>query len=78
MTCEELFDRLTDFLDGALEPDEEAAALEHLATCRRCETTLEETRTLVQLADDERPVALDPAARASLLARIVDQATGDS
>ena len=78
MRCEDVFDNLTDLLDGALDPDVEVAALEHLATCERCETTLAETRTLVELAADERPTGLDPSARATLLDRIVGEVRLDS
>ena len=73
MNCDEVFDNLTDLLDGALDPEVEAAALEHLATCERCEITFAETRTLVELAADERPVGLDAASRSSLLGRIIDE-----
>ena len=75
MRCEDVFDNLTDLLDGVLDPDVEAVALEHLATCERCEITLAETRALVELAADERPTSLDPTTRASLLGRIVADVT---
>ena len=78
MRCEDVFDNLTDLLDGALPADVEAAALEHLATCERCEITLAETRSLLDLAADDRPVELDPPTRASLLSRIVDEVRTDS
>lgn len=78
MRCDEVFDNLTDLLDGALDPEVEAAALEHLATCERCESTFAETRTLVELAAEERPPGLDPAARSSLLDRIVADVAPDS
>lgn len=78
MRCEDVFDNLTDLLDGALPADVEAAALEHLATCERCEMTLAETRSLLDLAADDRPVELDRPTRDSLLARIVDEVTPDS
>jgi anti-sigma factor RsiW len=76
--CEDVFDNLTDLLDGALPADVEAAALEHLATCERCEITLAETRSLLDLAVDDRPVELDPPTRASLLSRIVAEVRTDS
>ena len=78
MRCEDVFDNLTDLLDGALPADVEAAALEHLATCERCEITLAETRSLLDLAAGDRPVELDGPARAALLSRIVDEVSPDS
>ena len=71
MTCDEVFAILTDLLDGALDPEVESEALEHLATCERCETTLAQTRTVVELAADERPVGLDPVARRRILGRVL-------
>ncbi len=41
VTCNELDVLLPEFLDGTLTPDQEAAAAEHLATCKAC--TLEIT-----------------------------------
>ena len=78
MRCEDVFDNLTDLLDGALPAAVEAAALEHLATCERCEITLAETRSLLDLAADDRPAVLDPPTRAALLSRIVDEVRTDS
>lgn len=57
MHCEDLEERLTDLLEGDLEPELEAAALEHLATCDRCERVLAETRDVMRLAQEHgRPV----------------------
>jgi anti-sigma factor RsiW len=75
--CDEVFDNLTDLLDGALDPDLEVAALEHLATCQRCEITFAETRALVELAAEERPTGLDPDVRSALLDRIVAEVAPD-
>lgn len=78
MRCDDVFDNLTDLLEGVLPADVEAEALEHLATCERCEITLAETRSLLDLAADHRPVELDRATRALLLTRIVDEVSPDS
>lgn len=77
MKCEEVFANLTDLLDGALDDDVEALALEHLATCERCEITFAETRALVDLAAEHRPPGLSASARSSLLGRIVSEVTPD-
>lgn len=77
MRCEDVFANLTDLLEDQLDPDVEVLALEHLATCASCETVLAETRTVIELAADERPVGLDPSLRASLLDRIVGEVGAD-
>jgi len=57
MRCDDLAERLTDFLEGELEPEIEEQAIEHLATCDRCEVVLAETREVSRLARDHgKPV----------------------
>jgi hypothetical protein len=77
MRCEDVFANLTDLLEGQLDPEVEVLALEHLASCTSCETVLAETRTIVELAADVRPVGLSPSVRRSLLDRIVDEVRAD-
>jgi len=71
MECAELEANLTDFLDGLLDPESEAAALEHLATCERCESVLAETRAVITLANRYGRVELDRGERTNLLRRIL-------
>lgn len=78
MQCDQVFELLSDLLDGSAEPELEAAALEHLATCTRCETTFSETRSLIALAPEARPAMLDPARRAALRARLAAAVGEDS
>jgi len=80
MRCEDMAERLTDLMEGQLDPDEEAAALEHLAGCTHCETVLAETRDAVQLAQDHGRVELADEDRARMLDSIVGQlaAPGDA
>jgi anti-sigma factor RsiW len=75
--CDQVFELITDLLDGTVEPEVEAEALEHLATCTRCETTLAETRALVDLAPDARPVRLAPDQRAAIRSRLLDALAED-
>lgn len=77
MECEDVFANLTDLLDGQLDPEIEVLALEHLASCASCETVLAETRTIVELAADVRPVGLAGPERGSLLDRIVEEVRAD-
>ncbi len=58
MECEELAEKLTDMMEGDLAEEDEAAALEHLASCSRCEAVLAETDHVVALARDHGRVGL--------------------
>lgn len=71
MQCEELAANLTDFLEGELDDAFEAAAVEHLATCTRCEAVLAGTRSVIGLAPAAGRVEVPPDVRASLLAAVV-------
>ena len=71
MDCSELEANLTDFLDGVLDADAEAAALEHLATCDRCEVVLAETRSVIMLASRHGRTELAPGEREELLRQIL-------
>jgi len=70
MRCEDLAERLTDFLEGELEPEIEEQAIEHLATCDRCEVVLAETREVTRLAHDHGRVIVDEADRTRMFGAI--------
>ncbi len=72
MTCDELAARLTEFIEGVLPDDVEAAALEHLATCPSCERVLGATRDVMRLGRRHGRVVLDGDQRAALLGRIAE------
>ena len=76
MDCGELEANLTDFLEGVLDADAEAAALEHLATCERCESVLTQTRSVIALSNRHGRVELAPDERNDLLRRILAEADG--
>lgn len=49
MTCRELVELLTDYLEGGL-PDRDRARFEaHLAECDRCMASIEQMRTTIRL-----------------------------
>lgn len=72
MQCDDLAERLTDLLEGELGESEEAAALEHLASCPRCETVLAETRGVVELTATHGRLSLSDADRGRMLSSVVD------
>ncbi len=49
VTCNELDVLLPEFLDGTLTPDQEAAAAEHLATCKACTLEITELEGVTRL-----------------------------
>lgn len=71
MNCADLEAHLTEFLEGELDPDTEAVALEHLATCPRCETVLRQTRGVIDLAHRHGAEPLPAARRDALLASLL-------
>jgi anti-sigma factor RsiW len=51
MACIELVERVTDYLEGALPPDEVARFRDHLATCDGCTAYLQQMRTAVRILE---------------------------
>jgi anti-sigma factor RsiW len=47
ITCQELVELVTDYLEGALPPDEAERFEQHLAVCRGCESYVDQLRTTV-------------------------------
>lgn len=47
LTCRELVELLTDYLEGTLTPDDTAAVDGHLAGCPACRTYLDQLRTTI-------------------------------
>ncbi|GEM_PF-1076052 len=76
MDCDELADHLTDLLEGELAPELEAAALEHLAGCSRCELILAETRDIIEVAKEYGRVVPSDVDRQRMRTRL-DGALGD-
>ena len=70
MECADLAANLTEFLEGELDAEMEAAALEHLSSCEQCELVLAQTRTVVDLSGRHGRVVLEPVAPAEVFGRI--------
>jgi anti-sigma factor RsiW len=72
LSCQELVELVTDYLEGAL-PDEERVRLErHLQTCDGCRDYVEQMRTTISLTGEARPAALTPEVEEALLASFRD------
>jgi anti-sigma factor RsiW len=67
MTCRELVELVTDYLEGAL-PDPDRARFDaHLGSCEGCRNYLEQMRIVVRAGGSLSEESLDPAQRETLL-----------
>jgi anti-sigma factor RsiW len=64
MTCQELVELVTEYLEGALPRDDAARFDEHVAACPGCETHLEQVRSTIAVTrasgDRVEPAAVSP------------------
>jgi len=67
LTCRELVELVTDYLEDALSPEERARFEEHIGTCDACSTYLDQIRTTVAVAGKLSEERVAPAARDALL-----------
>lgn len=68
ITCRELVELVTDYLEGAL-PDADRARFEaHLDGCEGCRTYLEQFRLVVEAGGQLGEESLEPGAREEMLA----------
>lgn len=67
LSCQELTELVTDYLEGALPPAEKARFEEHLAECFNCGVYLDQIRETIRLAGTLEPADLAPEAEEALL-----------
>jgi anti-sigma factor RsiW len=72
LTCSELVELVTDYLDGALSRGDRARFEAHLEDCHGCNRYLEEFRETIRVAGTLREDRLDPVAVQTLLAHFRD------
>ena len=66
LRCQELVELVTEYLEGALPPEEQRAVEEHLATCDGCTTYVEQMRTTLRITGTLRAETLTPEAETAL------------
>jgi len=54
ITCRDLVEKITDFLEDALSDDEVAKLREHLSSCDGCQAHLDQMRATVRLLESMR------------------------
>jgi anti-sigma factor RsiW len=67
LSCQELVEVVTDYLDGVLPPAERTRFDAHIADCDGCRAYLEQIRTTIALTGTLAPEQLAPQAEAALL-----------
>ena len=67
LTCQELVEIVSDYLEGALPEAERERFDAHLQTCEGCRRYLEQMRTTIRIAGALTKDGLDPVARDQLL-----------
>jgi anti-sigma factor RsiW len=67
LSCQELVELVTDYLEGALPVELSARFDEHIAGCDGCRTYLEQIRVTIELTGRLTPEQLDAEAEATLL-----------
>ena len=67
LSCQELVELVTDYLEGALPPEQRARFDEHLELCDGCTAYLEQMRVTIALAGRLTPEDLSPEAEEALL-----------
>jgi anti-sigma factor RsiW len=67
LSCRELVELVTDYLEDALPPSERARFEAHLAVCQGCRTYLDQMRLTIAAVGRLTEESLPPAAREELL-----------
>ena len=76
LSCQELVELVTDYLEGALPPRDAARFEEHIAICAGCRAYLEQMRATIRIVGRLEPADLDSEAEAELLAAFRDWKPG--
>jgi anti-sigma factor RsiW len=67
LTCQELVELVTDYLEDALSPADRLRFEDHLGICPGCATYLDQMRITIQAAGHISEESLDPVVRDQLL-----------
>ena len=58
VNCQHVWREISNYLEGALSPEERKAIERHLAHCRHCSAVLDSTRNILVLVADERTFSI--------------------
>jgi anti-sigma factor RsiW len=68
MTCAEVVELVTAYLEGTLDPETERRLTEHLSGCDGCDTYVDQIRRTITEVGTATPETLPPSTRNALLA----------
>jgi predicted anti-sigma-YlaC factor YlaD len=68
LSCQELVELVTDYLENALRSEERDRFEQHLDECGNCQQYLAQMRTTIELTGELTPESLSPEAERELLA----------
>jgi anti-sigma factor RsiW len=54
LSCKHVWDHISEYIDGTLDPQVRADVERHLATCEICSAILDSTRNIIVLIADDR------------------------
>jgi len=72
LSCRELVELVTDYLEGALSPEETGRFEEHIGRCTGCAAYLEQIRQTIALAGRLTPESLSPEAERQYVYVVTD------
>jgi hypothetical protein len=76
LTCAEFVELVTDYLEGALDPDTEGRFVLHATACPGCETYLDQFREIIRVSGGLRSEDIAPETRDRLLGQFRDWKRG--
>jgi predicted anti-sigma-YlaC factor YlaD len=76
LSCQELVELVTDYLEGVLREEERTRFDHHLEGCSGCSEYLVQMRQTIELTGELRPSDLTPAAEEALLTAFRDWKAG--
>ena len=72
LSCQEMVELVTDYLEGALSPADRARFDAHISGCEGCTMYLRQMREMLELLGELTPDSISPQAEAELLATFRD------
>ena len=66
ISCQELVELVTDYLEGVLSPEDDARFEEHVGTCDGCGAYLTQMRETIRLVGRLEPAHISPEAERTL------------
>ena len=70
LDCKHVWNEISNYIDGEIDPAARADVEEHLAHCRHCSAVLDSTRNIVYLIADDRVFSLPVGYGERLKARL--------